>query len=215
MSVLRRHRLVRLSAAGWAAARQRPWDPEARECLDFWAAGRLPLVVTQQPATLPDGHVALGLSAPLRWNRRRLALQVPTDGLLYFDEFPVASGIEPLLPRGIRAAWRELVDRLEGLGVETRVYGSYGWQSLTGLPYVRAASDLDLRLLVPDRAVADLAVDVLSMAPFSRPRLDGELMFDDGSAVAWREWQNWRAARVDRYLVKRLHGATLEPACRA
>ncbi|MEP7102216.1 MAG: malonate decarboxylase holo-[acyl-carrier-protein] synthase [Burkholderiales bacterium] len=213
MTALRRHRLVRLSAAGWAATRSQPWDAEARECLDFWAAQQLPLVVTQQPSTLPEDHIALGLPAPLRWNRRRIALQVPANGLLCFDEFPLASRIDKLLPPSVRAAWRSLSDELEAVGVEVCVYGSHGWQALTGLDYLHAASDLDLRMLVPDSAAADSAVAALSAARFDKPRLDGELMFADGSAVAWREWQNWRCARVDRFLVKRLHGAALEQTC--
>jgi phosphoribosyl-dephospho-CoA transferase len=210
---LRRHRLVTLSAAGWTAAQQHPWDAEARDCLAFWAAHRLPLVVTRQPSAMPADRVALGLPAPLRWNRRRLAVHVPADGLLYFDEFPTASGIGTLLPTRVRAEWCSLTHRLASAGVEVRVYGSYGWQRLTGLDYVRAGSDLDLRMLVPDATAADLVVAVLNAAPFAKPRLDGELMFADGSAVAWREWQSWRAARVDRVLVKRLHGAALEQTC--
>ena len=215
MTALRRHRLVRLSAAGWAATRLRPWDAEARECLDFWAAHQLPLVVTQQPAAMPADHVALGLPAPLRWSRRRLALHIPACGLLYFDEFPLASRIDKLLPPSLRTAWRSLSDELSAAGVDVRIYGSYGWQFLTGLDYVRAASDLDLRMLVADPIAADLVVAALNAAPFAKPRLDGELMFADGSAVAWREWQNWRSARVDRFLVKRLHGAALEQTCPA
>ena len=42
--------------------------------------------------------------------------------------------------------------------------------------------------------------------------LDGELVFPDGRAVAWREWQPWREQRVDRILVKRLQGVVMERA---
>ena len=44
----------------------------------------------------------------------------------------------------------------------------------------------------------------------ARPRLDGELVFDDGAAVAWREWIEWRAGRARAVLVKRLHGVALQ-----
>lgn len=213
MTALWRHRLVRLNAAGWAATRLRPWDAAAHECLEFWAVHRLPLVVTQQPPGLPADQVALGLPAPLRWNRRRLALQVPAIGLLGFDEFPAAARTEELLPPGVRAAWRSVCAELAASGTEVRVYGSHGWQLLTGLGYLHAASDLDLWMRVADPRAADAAVAALTAAPFTGPRLDGELVFGDGSAVAWREWQHWRAARVDRLLVKRLHGAALEQAC--
>ena len=37
----------------------------------------------------------------------------------------------------------------------------------------------------------------------------GELMFDDGTAVAWREWLAWRAGRVKSLLVKTIAGSSL------
>jgi phosphoribosyl-dephospho-CoA transferase len=43
-------------------------------------------------------------------------------------------------------------------------------------------------------------------------RLDGELVFPDGAAVAWREWHACRGGRTRRLLVKRLDGATLAEA---
>jgi phosphoribosyl-dephospho-CoA transferase len=42
------------------------------------------------------------------------------------------------------------------------------------------------------------------------PRLDGELLFGDGAAVAWREWIEWRAGRARAVLVKRLDGVSLQ-----
>ena len=42
------------------------------------------------------------------------------------------------------------------------------------------------------------------------PRLDGELLFADGAAVAWREWLAYRQGRAAQVLVKRLHGVALE-----
>ena len=44
---------------------------------------------------------------------------------------------------------------------------------------------------------------------FAEPRLDGELRFPDGAAVAWREWEAWRAGRSRAVLVKRLDGCSL------
>jgi phosphoribosyl-dephospho-CoA transferase len=207
---LRRHQLAHLSPAGWEAVRQGPWDAEARECLAFWARRQLPLVVTQQRAGVLDGHLALGLPAPLRWQRRRLALHAPIRGLMYFDEFPAPAAVLALLPASVRDEVSALASRLAGLGVDVRVYGSHGWQRITGLSYLRPGSDLDLRLAVPDAATADATVALLAAARLDVPRLDGELVFGDGSAVAWREWLAWRDGRTERILVKRLHGVSLE-----
>ena len=44
------------------------------------------------------------------------------------------------------------------------------------------------------------------------PRLDGELLFPDGAAIAWREWVAHRDGRVAQVLVKRLRGVALESA---
>ena len=205
--MLRRHQLVRLNERGWAAIKALAWDEEARACLSFWADECLPLVVTQQPERLADGHLALGLSAPLRWHRRRLAMQVPVSGILFFDEFPKAAAVTPLLPSAVRVSWATLAANLDA-----RIYGSFGWQRLTGLDYLHADSDLDLCVSVNDAAAADRAAAAMSRAAFNRPRLDGELVFPDGRAVAWREWQPWREQRVDRILVKRLQGVVMERA---
>ena len=210
MIALRRHQLVRLSDIGWAALRERPWDEIAAGCIAHWAMRRWPLVVTQQRAGLDSECLALGLPAPLHWQRRRIALQVPLRDVLYFDEFPTAADVISLLPAAARTHWRELVDALHAIGAAPRVYGGHGWQRITGMSYLHAGSDLDLRLSVDDATMADAVTAALHAAAFSTPRLDGELVFPDGSAVAWREWLAWRAQRVDRVLVKRLHGVAME-----
>jgi phosphoribosyl-dephospho-CoA transferase len=210
MVALRRHQLVRLNATGWAALQQQAWDDAARGCLAHWAAHHLPLVVTQQREGLSGDQLALGLPAPLQWQRRRFALQASLRDVLYFDEFPAAADVTPLLPVAVRAAWRTLTRQLERLDAAPRVYGSVGWQRLTGLTYLHAASDVDLRLSVVDAATADAVAARLNDAAFAAPRIDGELVFADGSAVAWREWLACRAGRVERMLVKRLHGVAME-----
>ena len=210
MIALRRHQLVRLNDAGWAALRERSWDEAAADCIAQWAMQRWPLVVTQQRAGLDVDCLALGLPAPLQWQRRRIALQVPLRDVLTFDDFPTAADVTSLLPASARARWRELVDALNAIGVAPRVYGGHGWQRITGMAYLHAGSDIDLRLSVDDAAMADTVTALLHDTAFNTPRLDGELVFLDGSAVAWREWQPWRAQRVDRVLVKRLHGVAME-----
>jgi len=210
MVALRRHQLVRLNDAGWRALRERPWDDVGRACLAHWSAQRLPLVVTRQPSTPHGGELAVGLPAPWRWQRRRIALHTALADVLYFDDFPTADSIVGLLAPSKRRAWLELVGALVELGAAPRVYGSFGWQRLTGLHYLHASSDVDLRLAVDDAAAADAVVALLQHAPIAAPRLDGELVFPDGSAVAWREWSRWRIGEVDRVLVKRLQGVAME-----
>lgn len=210
MPSFRRHQLVGLSPTGWAAIQRYSCDIQAQTCLAFWAEKGLPLVVTRQHSGLSKDQIALGLPAPLQWERRRLAFEVPINSLLFFGEFPSATDICPLLPPATHSSWLALTDCLDAVGADVRVYGSYGWQCVTGLDYLHPCSDLDLRLLVPNIAAAHQVVTALFTASFTSPRLDGELMFPNGNAVAWREWHAWQSGRTDRILVKRLRGATLE-----
>jgi len=218
MPPLHRHQLVHLTAHGWlqAQAQAQATDAEARTCIAHWAARRLPLVVTRQarcdgPARVDQ--LAVGLAAPIAWQRRRIALTVARSGVAWFDEFP---GLESLLPqcRGrSREGLRRLCLALSALKARARVYGSHGWQLVSGLSCVHTRSDIDLWIAVADAIHADAVVAVLQSFGHERlPRLDGELLFPDGRAVAWREWAAWRAGRCRTILTKTLTGTALMEA---
>ena len=208
-AALRRQQLVRLSGEGWARVLDAPWDATARQCLALWAARGLPLVVTRQPVDAPD-TLATGLPAPARFRRLRLALSVAPRHVMFLDEFPAAEAASRLLSRPQAATWRALVARLAEVDCAPRVYGGFGWQAITRLAYVHAASDLDLLLPVDSHAQADAVAWLLADVAWDGPRLDGELLFPDGAAVAWREWLAHRQGLTARVLVKRLHGVALE-----
>ena len=214
MVVLRRHQLAWLSDAGWRELKRPSRDDNSAHCMTHWAAQRLPLVVTRQTSCAGVAATAdvicLGLPAPTRWGRRKIALQTPPSSVLFFGMFPLAAEVSRLLEREHRAPWLELCAAVDRLGVAARVHGSHGWQWLTGLAYLHALSDIDLHLAVGSVAQADAVVALLATTTFGGPRIDGELVFPDGSAVAWREWWQWRQGRVRQVLVKRLRGAALE-----
>ena len=214
MPPLHRHQLARPSPEGWQALLAGPWDDVARDCLRHWAGHGLPLVVARQrvPRTSADAPVSLGLSAPQRWQRRRLALELAPQHIAGFDEFPRLEAAIPAAPPAARAALQDLAARLAGLGIGARVYGSFGWQVVSGLPCTHAASDLDLWLAVADAAQADAAAAALQQYRSDSLRIDGELLFADGDAVAWREWVEWRAGRCAALLVKRLDGVSMRAA---
>jgi len=206
---LRRQQLLRLTAEGWARVLAAPCADAARECLALWAANGWPLVVTRQPAPGGDA-IAVGLPAPARFQRRRIGLSVASQDVMFLDEFPPAEAVTRLLPRAAVPAWRALVATLASNGCRARVYGGFGWQAITRLPYVHADSDLDLLLPVGAAADADEVARLLASAVWNGPRLDGELLFPDGAAIAWREWRDHRQGLASRVLVKRLHGVALE-----
>lgn len=207
---LQRHQLVRLTSNGWAGVQSGDREPLAQAALAHWAAHDLPLVVTRQCGGDSGGQIALGLPAPTCWGRLRLALSVPAAALRDPHGFPAPAAITPLLAPEVRGAWTALAERLATLGVAPQVYGGHGWQAITGLRYLRDGSDLDLWLPVRDAAQADAVAAVLGDAAWRGPRLDGELGFPDGAAVAWREWRQWRAGQVEAVLVKRLDSVRLE-----
>jgi phosphoribosyl-dephospho-CoA transferase len=213
---LHRHQLARLTRDGWDGVRRREWDATAGECLGHWAGNGLPLVVTRQPGE--DSRrdtIALGLPAPARWDRRRIAIDVPRSEVSCFDEFPRVEQVGTLLRDPVRADWQRLCASLKTCGATARVYGSFGWQHITGLDHLRPDSDIDVWIAVSRADQADAVAAQLQAFPNTQPRLDGELVFDDGTAVAWREWLAWRAGRAKGLLVKRIDGsALLREACR-
>jgi phosphoribosyl-dephospho-CoA transferase len=89
--------------------------------------------------------------------------------------------------RSAPPAWRHgwLPDLL-GLA---RVHGGLMWQHLTGETYPRPNSDIDL---VPRLDTLDgldrLVRSLLAIADRVAPRIDGEIVFPNQNAVAWREW---------------------------
>lgn len=206
--LLRRHDLVWLSAQGWEGMLQEASEHEALGCLKHWFDQRLPLVVGRQ---IPGGSdLSLGLAAPVCWDKRKLPLHAPRDCVLYQDGFPKALDVRMLLPVRRRASWIALCDRLAGLSANPRVHGSYGWQRITRLEYVTRQSDIDLHLSVAGAAVADRVARCLDEFRWDGPRIDGELLFPNGSAVAWREWLRWRRGETREVLVKSLYGVALQ-----
>lgn len=211
MPPLRRHQLAFLSTAGWQAVFARDWPADVKDCLANWQVHDLPLVVTRQAAarSTADDPVVLGLAVPPRWGRHLLRIEMAPRGIRWFSEFPPLSQAVGCLPRRARKKLLRLDAALGRIGAPARVYGSVGWQCLTALTYVHGQSDLDLWMPVEDAPHADRVARLLAECA-SPLRVDGELTFPDGSAVAWREWQSARRCDRKQVLVKRLCGVALE-----
>jgi phosphoribosyl-dephospho-CoA transferase len=95
--------------------------------------------------------------------------------------------------------------------VEPSAFGSLLWQHQTGLTYLSPHSDLDVLWAVP--AGFDIYSLVFGIAEVQRDaplRIDGEVVFSDGSAVNWRElWMAQRAAERASVLAKTMEGVRL------
>ncbi len=147
-----------------------------------WAAAGRWFVVASSRAGDDPGTVRLGLATP---DKRRIGFCLPLGWITDMRPPPTLEEVRDAAPQ-----WRGRLDDLAQVnGVSLRVYGSLAWQALTGLPYLRAGSDLDL--LVTDLGDARAAIAAMLAGPNS-PRLDGEVLLSDGNAVALREYVSGR-----------------------
>lgn len=214
MKVLARNQLVWIEPAAWAQIEARDWDAQAQEILAHWRTRRLPLVVCRQSAEAESDQVCVGLPAPQSWAKRRLALTVSLKQITACENFPTLLQLAQAYPWNAVAV--DVSRSLASLGAQAHVYGSYGWQWLTGLAYVHGASDLDLSVNVSSFEMASQVVTQLDSTAF-HCRLDGEIVFPQGQAIAWREMHQLLQGQTSQVLVKdrfTLQLATLEEVLR-
>jgi phosphoribosyl-dephospho-CoA transferase len=187
---LRRHQRVWLSCAA-AQPRMVLDDERQRPLAHAHRARGAAFVARRIQSGDRAGYVPLGLSLPKTSALRSLALCVAPDAVERIDEaLPLAEAL--LVQDPVVQAWRACLERLDDLiaatGVILRVYGSLAWQHMTGTQYVRADSDVDLLVCPRSEEQARACLRILHTASLnSTVRLDGEIQFPDGRAVAWRE----------------------------
>jgi phosphoribosyl-dephospho-CoA transferase len=198
-----RHDLVWLTADGWNAALL---PEEARQ----WPAKGWPAVARRQDADADADTVCLGIAlppSPPDGAKRRVGLRVPLSAVLC-TERPL------LLCDAVAAAPPAWADGLVALlsdaaGLTLRVYGSLAQQAITGACCVSARSDIDLLFYPTTQWQLDAGLALLQKHGAHLP-LDGEIMFPNGTAVAWREWL-LAVANDAHVLVKEMSGVRLAP----
>lgn len=209
MVVLTRHSLVWLHAAGWRAVLEQTPDPYREEIMR-WRDADWPLTVRRQDAKQIDDKLYLGIALPPRDDEKiRLPFRVAINTIARSDTALPLMKVVPSLPLD----WQDAVSRLnraaDEMGVSVGVYGSAALQSITGLTYLHAASDIDVLLQPSTTQQLDECVRLFREFELQLP-LDGEIVFDTNTAVAAREWCG--AARHDggfRVLIKRPDGVAL------
>lgn len=159
--------------------------------VEQWVTAGHPAVVRRQdgsPAVGESAPVALGIPLPTRLGRLRLAFQVPARVIRQRAQMPLLVEAIASAPQRLREILRHVEGRLANANMQTRTYGSLGWQHITGETYLHSGSDVDI-LMEPNgildrqevvRAFADLAA-------LDAPRFDGEFLAAADRAVAWRE----------------------------
>jgi len=181
-----RHDLVWLTSRGWQRVRAAA-PADALDRLDRWRDAGWPAVVRRLEVDLAPGEVAIGFALPPGAEGKvRIGCRVELADIgRRTRALPLVGALD-----AAPAAWREALAALErqaaeaGLGLA--VYGSLALQALTGQHYLTPASDIDLLLRPLNRAQLMTGLDLLARYAALLP-LDGEAVFPDGRAVAWKE----------------------------
>jgi malonate decarboxylase holo-[acyl-carrier-protein] synthase len=185
----------------------------AQEALLAWTDMGRPLIVTRQPKDVPPNCCRLALCAPQSAAPRSIAVEVAVE---------LIERVAPptLLRDAIDAApaiWQDLLRSIErahtDVGLEARIFGSLGWQALTGLNYLHDQSDLDLVIdfsleewlasITPNGSLSDMFsrwLLRLDAAPFS---LDCEVRLARDAAFSLAELRD-----SSRYVLARCNDRT-------
>jgi phosphoribosyl-dephospho-CoA transferase len=205
-----RHDLVWLSPEGWKAvvAQAPAADVEA---IELWRRKDWPAIVrrsdvgTAESATATAGTVSLGIALQPNGEgiKRRIAMRAQ---LAHVTRRIPALPLRDALCAA-PAAWLPALDALNSDLPGLRVYGSLALQALTGLRYLTESSDIDLLASPLTTAELAAAIELLATHAAGLP-LDGEIVFPDGGAVAWKEWRNATRDKA-RVLVKSIDAVRL------
>jgi len=181
----------------------RPGAPFRIECNDVaqdaeasvrdWIAGGLPLVVARQSRGQSGGtdQIAMGLTLPPDEGSLRIGCLLHANDILQVCPPTPLLACIPSLPLNLVMPLLALAEDLQVIGVEALVYGSLAWQTISGLNYLHAGSDIDLLCEVDTpRQLHDLIAILKKHSSPLGHRLDGEIRFPDGSTVAWLELAN-------------------------
>lgn len=198
---MRRHDLVYLDRdAVFATPCAETGDSFWLAARDWIAAGR-PLVAARQPAG--DGLLLLGLSLPLKQQRKRLTIHVDRRAVAGIEAPLAVDRCCSRLPIAEAEVLRRLAERAAACSARLGVFGSLAWEALSGEDYRHAESDIDLICDVETLPQFDAMLTALQQAAGQLScRLDGEIRFPDGNAVAWREMAAQRENPAALVLVK-------------
>ena len=184
---LSRHVLVWLDPRRWRVGLRSGINPETLPLIEEWIGQDLPAVVRMRREDSPS-LLHLGIPLSPDKGRMRVSLEVCRDTVVKASPPLSLSQVMPSAP----PRWQEPLHRIimssSAVGLMPGVYGSLAWQHLTGKTYLSAQSDVDLLFHVRNARQLDHVLRTLQEVE-SRYGLkaDGEFIFADGGAVAWRE----------------------------
>ncbi len=186
---------------------------ESREKLKFlvsWIHQNKPLVGRASgPANLASGGLMpVGL---LQFgsldSKQRLHLLVKNTVIDKVEQPLLLSSVLEYLPLQHHLCATHLLQLLQGVEAEIRVYGSAFWSHAQKSTCMTEESDLDLLIQAHGRnTIEKIFAALVKCSNLYAIRLDGELELPDGNTVAWREL----AMMPDKILVKSDQGPTLQ-----
>ncbi|MDR7040260.1 phosphoribosyl-dephospho-CoA transferase [Methylobacterium sp. BE186] len=206
---LRRHDLLSVEPGAWEAVLAGRPDLDGAPHLSDWARRGFPVIVRRRHPGEAAGTVPVGLPLPPADGKRRIGLALPPGAVRPREALAAAQAVE-----AAPEAWRPVLTALDGLGrchgAVPRLFGALLWQSLTGLTYLSAHSDLDLLWPIAGAVPPDLLRGIADIEAGAPMRLDGEILLPDGSGVNWRELH--AAEPGGTVLTKRVEGVALRSA---
>jgi phosphoribosyl-dephospho-CoA transferase len=207
----RRHDLLHVAPDVWASIMAHHPALAGLPLLEAWADRGWPVIVRRRAEAEDPGLVPIGIPLPPAVGKRRVSLLLPPGGVLQ-------RLAPPLLRTAAQVAdpiWQTTIASLLVLGaradLEPAAYGSLLWQHRTGLAYLSPSSDLDVLWPVPGGFdVSSLVFGIAEVQRDAPLRIDGEIVFPDGTAVNWRElWNAYRAGDRAAVLAKSMEGVRL------
>jgi phosphoribosyl-dephospho-CoA transferase len=205
-----RHELLHVAPNAWATVLASGSLAEV-PLLEAWVDRGWPVIVRRRMQGDGTDMVPIGVPLPPAAGKMRIALAIPPQavvGRMAPPSLRVAAA-------AAKPAWQSTIAVLLALGarhgVEPAAFGSLLWEHRTGLAYLSSGSDLDVIWPIRSRCdVAALLTDIAVVEQAAPVRIDGEVIFPDGSAVNWRELKNaLRSGGAAELLVKTIDGVRL------
>ena len=147
-------------------------------------------VIARRPGIARGGEgVHCGLPLPPSMGKRRIGLVVPCSAIKRHAPLPRLKDCVRLLPAEKRQRVGEFQDACAAAGFSPEVFGSLAWERLTGLPYLRPESDVDLRFRLKNGAALTCLLGLLrSHGSLCQNFFDIEIELWSGWAFSWREF---------------------------
>jgi phosphoribosyl-dephospho-CoA transferase len=184
MSEYRRHDLVWLAPL---AIRVPERDEES--LVSDWILKERPFVVRRKDDPAEE-RISLGFQQPIAQDKQKIFLSVTQDKITRKIHPLQLSEILNMLPPSVLDRIEEVLFWANRIDLQPRVYGSFSWQALTGETYVTENSDLDLLWYVRHPDQMDDLLNYLNLTQKKLSlKIDGEIIFPNHQAIAWRELQ--------------------------